>query len=226
MSTVDLPVITECKYSILYPIDLGLRGIHTITGPGRLGCASDERVLVHLEPHSIGGVPGVDILALRNLGQVGLLKRLCVSHGWLRSSTQIRASECRLTDRSRVVQVIVEGDGHLIASRNTDCIGSGIKLVAPDVVGSHVADEAIVLPVLGLADRGPVRSSVDDGERVFMVRSLISRLLSICASEVIGGGGPTVSGGRRGGKNERSEVLHGHYLAVETKDEKVSINEQ
>jgi hypothetical protein len=38
--------------------------------------------------------------------------------------------------------------------------------VAADVLAGYIADEAVVLVVLGLADSGPGRGAVDDGEGV------------------------------------------------------------
>lgn len=77
-----------------------------------------------------------------------------------------------------MVQVVVESDGYLAASRDTDRAGSSVELVAPDVVGSHVADEAIVLPVLGLADGSPLWSSVDDGNGVCNLAGILVSSIS------------------------------------------------
>lgn len=65
-----------------------------------------------------------------------------------------------------MVKGVVEGDGDLVASRDTDGVVSRVELVAPDVVGGHVADEAIVLPVLCLANGGPCRGIINDGDVV------------------------------------------------------------
>ena len=44
--------------------------------------------------------------------------------------------------------------------------GTGLELVAADVGAGDVADEAVVLPVLGLADVDPGTVAVDGGESV------------------------------------------------------------
>lgn len=65
-----------------------------------------------------------------------------------------------------MVEGVVEGDGDLVAGRDTDGVVSRVELVAPDVVGGHIADEAVVLPVLCLAYGGPCRSIINDGDGV------------------------------------------------------------
>lgn len=50
------------------------------------------------------------------------------------------------------------GDGHGGSA--------GLQLVAADVVAGDIADEAIVLPVLGLTDVRPRYTAVDAGESV------------------------------------------------------------
>lgn len=80
---------------------------------------------------------------------------------------------------------------------------AGVELVAPDVAGGHVADEAVVLPVLGLADDGPGSGAVDAGERVWG-----------SDQHLRGGHGDaagrerTVRAGRRDGYQEDGECLH------------------
>ena len=44
--------------------------------------------------------------------------------------------------------------------------GTGLELVAADVGAGDVADEAVVLPVLGLADVDPGTVAVDGGKSV------------------------------------------------------------
>lgn len=65
-----------------------------------------------------------------------------------------------------MVEVVVESDSDLVASCDTDGIVTRAELVAPDVVGGHIADEAIVLVVLGLANSSPCRSIINDGDVV------------------------------------------------------------
>lgn len=76
------------------------------------------------------------------------------------------ADEVMLTERSRVVEVIVESDRNLVASSDTDGVVTRVELIAPDIVGGHIADEAVVLPVLGLANSSPCGSIINDGDVV------------------------------------------------------------
>ena len=50
---------------------------------------------------------------------------------------------------------------------NGDRLLSSTKLVATDVTASHIANEAIVLPVLRLADCRPGRITIDDRKGVY-----------------------------------------------------------
>lgn len=65
-----------------------------------------------------------------------------------------------------MIQIIVEGDGNFSTSRNADGARSRAELVAPDVAGGHITNEAIILPVLSLAHSGPCWSTIDDGNVV------------------------------------------------------------
>lgn len=65
-----------------------------------------------------------------------------------------------------MVEGVVESDSDLVTSRDTDGVVTRVELVAPDVVGGHIADEAIVLVVLGLANGSPCWSIIDDGDVV------------------------------------------------------------
>lgn len=65
-----------------------------------------------------------------------------------------------------MVEIVVERGRYLLAGRDGDGLVRHVELVAPDVAGRHVAHEAIVLPVLGLADGGPFWCALDDRESV------------------------------------------------------------
>jgi hypothetical protein len=52
---------------------------------------------------------------------------------------------------------------------NAECRFPRIELVAANVVTSHVADKAIVLPVLGLANSTPGLVAIDYRESIFMI---------------------------------------------------------
>lgn len=65
-----------------------------------------------------------------------------------------------------MVQSIVEGCGDGVAGRDADGVSAGFELVAADVVRVHVADEAVVLPVVGLANGCPVCGAVDAWEGI------------------------------------------------------------
>lgn len=65
-----------------------------------------------------------------------------------------------------MVEGVVESDSDLFTSRDTDGVVTRAELVAPNVVGGHIADEAIVLEVLGLANGSPCWSIIDDGDVV------------------------------------------------------------
>ena len=96
---------------------------------------------VDAEPHGAGGVPGVDVRAFRDLCEVRL-------------------------EGTRVVRVGVDVD--LDGGACCDAGGglAGAELVAADVAAGDAADEAVVLPVLGLAHVGPAGAAVDEGESV------------------------------------------------------------
>lgn len=71
-----------------------------------------------------------------------------------------------LTEGTRVVEIVVERGGYRLAGRNRDGVVRRFELIAPDVTGRHVAHEAIILPVLGLADGRPLCCSLNDGESI------------------------------------------------------------
>jgi hypothetical protein len=79
---------------------------------------------VNAEPHRARGVPGVDILALRHLREVGL-------------------------EGARVVCVGVDVDFYAGTRGDAEGGFSRTKLVAADGAAGYIADEAVVLPVLG-----------------------------------------------------------------------------
>lgn len=61
-----------------------------------------------------------------------------------------------------------------LSSCSDGCSGlAGVELVAADVAAGYIADEAIVLPVLGLTDRCPGCASVDQRECVWMYISIL-----------------------------------------------------
>lgn len=66
-----------------------------------------------------------------------------------------------------MVEGIVEANGDLAAGCDGDGRVGLLKLVAADVAGCHVADEAIVLPVLGLAHSSPDGRALDLRDRVW-----------------------------------------------------------
>lgn len=82
-----------------------------------------------------------------------------------------------------MVQSVVEGGGDLSSGRDADGVGTGVELVAADVVRGHVADEAVVLPVVGLADSGPVCGTVDARECVCWSRVSMKEACTVVAPE-------------------------------------------
>ena len=110
------------------------------TQPGQLG-AELGLFGVDPEPDGAGGVPGVDVCALWYFGKVRL-------------------------EGTWVVSVRVDADLYIRASSNSGGRCSCLELVAADVVALHVADESIVLPVLGLTDTSPGCGTVDAWESV------------------------------------------------------------
>lgn len=86
------------------------------------------------------------------------------------------------------------GDGHGGSAR--------LQLVAADIVAGDITDEAIVLPVLGLADVSPRYAAVDAGESVLQKKSVEVRLESGNANR------HTVSAGQRGDSEDNGGNLH------------------
>jgi hypothetical protein len=110
------------------------------TGPGQL--RPEFWLLgVDAEPHSGGRVPGVDVSAFRCLCEVRL-------------------------EGAGVVGVGVDVDFDAGAGCDADGGLAWAELVAADVAAGDGADEAVVLPVLGLSDCGPLCAAVDDGQSV------------------------------------------------------------
>ena len=66
-----------------------------------------------------------------------------------------------------MVSIRVDADLYVRASSNSGGRCSCLELVAADVVALHVANESIVLPVLGLTDTSPGCGTVDAWESVF-----------------------------------------------------------
>jgi hypothetical protein len=112
-------------------------GVKPLTQPGQR--RSELGLLgVDAEPDSPSGVPRVDILARGNLGKVGL-------------------------EGARVVGARVDVDLDARAGCDRHGLVAGVELVATDVTARHVADETVVLPVLGLAHSTPCRGTVNNG---------------------------------------------------------------
>lgn len=82
-----------------------------------------------------------------------------------------------------MIQIIVERRRDGLASRYRDCRVARGQLVAPDIARGHVANEAIVLPVLGLTNGSPGWFTLNNWERV-------------------------VGGGRVGKQEDSGEILH------------------
>lgn len=112
------------------------------------------------------------------------------------------------TERSWVVQGVVEGGGDGVTGCNADAVGSCVQLVATDVVRGHIADVAVVLPVVGLAYDSPVCGAVEARECVCWVGGQHGRFATVVEREPGREGGLTVSGGRGGDESEDGEGLH------------------
>jgi hypothetical protein len=143
------------------------------TGPGQL--RPEFWLLgVDAEPHSGGRVPGVDVSAFRCLCEVRL-------------------------EGAGVVGVGVDVDFDAGAGCDADGGLAWAELVAADVAAGDGADEAVVLPVFGLSDCGPLCAAVDDGQ-------------SVCEVSVKATGKirkpSTVGAGHRRGSEEDDGVLH------------------
>jgi hypothetical protein len=93
------------------------------------------------EPNCTRRIPRVDVLAIWNLGKVGL-------------------------EGTGVVCVGIDIDFYAGSCGHGDSLVTWLQLVASDVAARHVSNEAIVLPVLGLADGAPGGGSVDGGEGI------------------------------------------------------------
>lgn len=97
---------------------------------------------VDTEPHCSSGVPAVDVCTIWNFGEVGL-------------------------EWTWVVGIGIDVDGDLSSCSDGCSRLTSTELVAADVAAGYIADEAIVLPVLGLSDGSPGRASVDERECIW-----------------------------------------------------------
>lgn len=112
----------------------------SLTQPGQLR-SKFGLLSVDTEPDGPSWVPCVYILAFGNLGKVRL-------------------------ERAGVVGTRIDVDLHVRSGGDTDGLVTSLELVAADVAACHIANEAVVLPILGLADSTPSRRTIDDRQCV------------------------------------------------------------